>query len=131
MSPSFYITTPANPLQQANMSSPSSVSPLPFLSSLQFILTLFHTQIISLQTLHYLTLTLLLPPLLTYFSSPDPLLYSGGANTVGHILDWRELAGRSTVISSKAVGLVDLDFGIDSKRGWVIGGCWLIASAIE
>lgn len=40
-------------------------------------------QIISLQTLHYLTLAILLPPLLAMFAEPSSLEYEGGAANVG------------------------------------------------
>lgn len=157
-------------------------------------------QIISLQTIHYLTLALLLPPLLAAFTTPSLLEYSGGPQTVAHIIDWRELASRPTITESsftslnlnldgaagngwrklrgawsggKVVGEVESndsfantdadlgatgrggaggaasiaggqkglvkaeegvevwDFGVDDKRGWMIGLAWLIASAVE
>jgi hypothetical protein len=40
-------------------------------------------QIISMQTLHYLTLSLLVPPLLAIFAEPTSLMYEGGATNVG------------------------------------------------
>lgn len=40
-------------------------------------------QIISMQTLHYLTLSLLIPPLLAVFAEPTSLMYEGGAANVG------------------------------------------------
>jgi hypothetical protein len=113
-------------------------------------------QIMSIQTIHYLTLSLLLPALLASFTSPALLHYSGGPTTVGHVMDWREMAARSTAPTSfripfggawsggKQVGSVpedrgigemiddDLwDYGVDEKRGWTIGLAWLIACAIE
>jgi hypothetical protein len=42
----------------------------------------FH-QIVSMQTLHYLTLSLLIPPLLHLFAEPNSLNYEGGAANVG------------------------------------------------
>lgn len=36
-----------------------------------------------MQTLHYLTLSLLIPPLLGLFAEPSSLLYEGGAASVG------------------------------------------------
>jgi protein SYS1 len=41
------------------------------------------SQIISLQTLHYVTLALLVPPLLTLLGEPSSLEYEGGAANVG------------------------------------------------
>jgi hypothetical protein len=100
--------------------------------------------------------SLQLPALLASFTSPALLHYSGGPTTVGHIMDWREMAARSTAPTSfripfggawsggKQVGSVpedrgigelvddDLwDYGVDEKRGWTIGLAWLIACAIE
>lgn len=67
-------------------------------------------------------------------------------------MDWRQLAGRPTVHAlqkdgpwrslgavwsgGKQVGLEKLqmnlwDGRIDPRRGWVIAGCWLFASAAE
>ena len=67
-----------------------------------------------MQTLHYLTLSFLIPPLLSLFAEPSSLLYEGGAANVGKylcvffpmckpnthlgmVMDWREMAGRPTV----------------------------------
>jgi hypothetical protein len=43
----------------------------------------FIVQIVSMQTLHYLTLSILIPPLLDLFAEPNSLLYEGGAASVG------------------------------------------------
>lgn len=48
-------------------------NPLPFLSF----------QIVAFQSLHYLTLALLVPPLLSLFAEPGSLEYEGGAFNVG------------------------------------------------
>jgi hypothetical protein len=40
-------------------------------------------QIVSMQTLHYLTLSVLIPPLLNLFAEPNSLNYEGGAANVG------------------------------------------------
>lgn len=54
-------------------------------------------QIISLQSLHYVTLSVILPPLLVLCTDPIPLTYHhGGPATVGMVMDWREMAGRPT-----------------------------------
>jgi protein SYS1 len=47
---------------------------------------LLHVQIVSMQTLHYLTLSILIPPLLNLFAEPKSLLYEGGAASVGTYL---------------------------------------------
>lgn len=36
-----------------------------------------------MQTLHYLTMSLLIPPLLAIFAEPESLAYEGGAANVG------------------------------------------------
>ena len=41
------------------------------------------SQIVALQTLHYVTLSLLIPPLLVMFADPASLDYEGGAANVG------------------------------------------------
>jgi hypothetical protein len=75
---------------------------------------------------------------------------------VGHIMDWREMAARSTAPASfkipfggawaggRQVGTVpedvevgekvddDLwDYGVDENRSWTLGVAWLVACAIE
>ncbi|EGF98192.1 uncharacterized protein MELLADRAFT_96110 [Melampsora larici-populina 98AG31] len=55
------------------------------------------TQILLLQSLHYLTLSILIPPLLTIFAKPIPLEYEGGPANVGMIMDWREMVGYGTL----------------------------------
>jgi len=47
-------------------------------------------QIVSVQTLHYLTLSILIPPLLNLFAEPNSLSYEGGAANVGMWQDFRE-----------------------------------------
>lgn len=42
-------------------------------------------QIIAMQALHYLTLSLLIPPLLWLFAEPNTLTYEGGAANVGEL----------------------------------------------
>lgn len=54
------------------------------------------SQIISLQTIHYLVFALLAPPILEHTTNPDALAYAGGPRVTGYILDWREIASRST-----------------------------------
>lgn len=53
-------------------------------------------QIVALQTLHYLTLAVLLPPLLRTFASPSLLAYEGGPTSVSLIMHWREFTGKAT-----------------------------------
>lgn len=68
------------------------------------------SQIFSLQALHYLTLSLLIPPLLWVFAEPNALSYEGGPANVGMVMDWREMAGWPTVH-----GLAG-----DDRRGWSV-----------
>ncbi|TFK19412.1 hypothetical protein FA15DRAFT_760054 [Coprinopsis marcescibilis] len=109
------------------------------------------SQIVSMQTLHYLTLCILVPPLLTIFAEPISLNYEGGASNIGMIMDWREMAGRSTVSRTadanlwnnyrwawrggKKVGFgsdnVQWDGTIDPVRGWIIAICWVVACSAD
>ncbi|KAI9567076.1 integral membrane protein S linking to the trans Golgi network-domain-containing protein [Boletus coccyginus] len=109
------------------------------------------SQIISMQTLHYLTLSFLIPPLLAVFAEPTSLMYEGGAANVGMVMDWREMAGQPTVCgvqcgerwgsyygawsSGKQVGSGweggRWDGRTDPIRGWVIAASWLIASSAD
>jgi hypothetical protein len=54
------------------------------------------SQIISLQTIHYLALSLLIPPVLQWTTDPQALAYAGGPRVTSYVLDWREIASRST-----------------------------------
>ncbi|KAI0730443.1 integral membrane protein S linking to the trans Golgi network-domain-containing protein [Earliella scabrosa] len=118
------------------------------------------SQIIAMQTLHYVTLSLLIPPLLVMFAEPGSLEYEGGAANVGMrrdvplggmIMDWREMAGRPTTRAlpgegpwksfnvvwsgGKQVGLGPAqlsDFrSVDPVRCWIIAVCWMAASAAD
>lgn len=118
-------------------------------------------QIVSLQALHYLSLSLLLPPLLSLFASPTLLSYEGGAASISMIMDWREFSGLSTVSLAAARGapggligltaaakaggqaaivditVADLTRGLvrvvegDPMRGWVVALGWILASLLE
>ncbi|KAJ8078817.1 hypothetical protein PM082_013100 [Marasmius tenuissimus] len=115
--------------------------------------TLLISQIVSLQTLHYLTICLLVPPLLKFFAEPVSLSYEGGASNVGMIMDWREMAGRPTVRGiydterwgswsrGKIVKLswkedllrmkVGTEGAVDPRRGWIIALAWLAACCVD
>ncbi|KAI8985639.1 integral membrane protein S linking to the trans Golgi network-domain-containing protein [Trametes punicea] len=108
-------------------------------------------QIIALQTLHYVTLSVLIPPLLVMFAEPGSLEYEGGAANVGMIMDWRVMAGRPTTRAlpgegpwkslnpvwsgGKQVGFTpsaQSDFRrVDPVRCWIIALCWIAASAAD
>ncbi|KAJ7598828.1 integral membrane protein S linking to the trans Golgi network-domain-containing protein [Mycena floridula] len=104
------------------------------------------SQIISMQTLHYLTLSLIIPPLLALFAEPTSLMHEGGAASVGMIMDWREMAGHPTVrgmqgwkayswawIGGKKFGFTELreHGGLDPIRGWIIAFCWIAACGAD
>lgn len=63
---------------------------------------------------------------LSLFTPAPTLAYSGGASTVSHILDWRELAARPTVSSSSFSILSGMGIGLDSAAsGWKkLRGAW-------
>lgn len=117
----------------------------------------------SMQTLHYLTLSLIVPPLLAAFADRTSLDYEGGAASVGTsrpevlrillttltgmIMDWRQMAGRPTVIGmpigerwwawsgGRKVGYGwkedQWDGTMDPMRGWIIAFCWIVACSAE
>ncbi|PBK99995.1 hypothetical protein ARMGADRAFT_918814 [Armillaria gallica] len=76
------------------------------------------SQIVSMQTLHYLTLSLLVPPLLDLFAEPKALEYHGGASSVGMIMDWRQMASYPPTTE-------------DPTRGWLIAFCWILTSLLD
>ncbi|SNX87409.1 uncharacterized protein MEPE_06119 [Melanopsichium pennsylvanicum] len=53
-------------------------------------------QILSFQTLHYLILATLVPPMLAIFADTESLMFEGGPTQIGMIFDWRQIAGRPT-----------------------------------
>ncbi|KAF8335111.1 integral membrane protein S linking to the trans Golgi network-domain-containing protein [Amanita rubescens] len=109
------------------------------------------SQIVTMQSLHYLTLAILVPPLLSMFAESTSLNYEGGAANVGMVMDWREMAGVPTVrwaygterwssytwawSSGKKVGHGwtedQWDGKIDPTRGWVIAFCWMLACSAD
>jgi hypothetical protein len=68
-------------------------------------------------------MSLVLPPLVA-LTNPTLLAYSGGPSTVGHILDWREMASRPTLPSSAFHGLLDFSASesLSKLRGAWAGG---------
>lgn len=128
-------------------------------------------QIIALQSLHYLVLSLLTPPVLSTFSpSLTYLEHQGGPATVSVVMDWREMASRPTFsapVGSSGHGekedghdrtwmelfggawsggrkvsgdeddknsedwIGGWDGRIDRRRGWLLAGCWAVASCFE
>ncbi|KXN86210.1 hypothetical protein AN958_10398 [Leucoagaricus sp. SymC.cos] len=105
------------------------------------------SQIVSLQSLHYFTLSLFVVPLLNLFAEQTSLAYEGGAASVGMVMDWREMAGKPTIrglngtsygyvwSGGKKVGMgwkSDQWSGrTDPLRAWIIAICWLVACGAD
>ena len=65
-------------------------------------------------------MSFILPPLTT-LTNPTLLTYSGGPSTVGHILDWREMAARPALPSSAFHGLLEFS----ASDSWTkLRGAW-------
>lgn len=60
------------------------------------------SQILAIQALHYILLSILIPPLLYLFAHPVPLEYEGGSRNVAMIIDWRAMVGSSTLQIAQA-----------------------------
>jgi len=100
-----------------------------------------------MQSLHYLTLATLAPPLLAIFAEPSALAYEGGAASIGMIMDWRAMAGKPTFrllhgeerwnafsgawSGGRKVADGSAQPSIDSLRGWAIGVAWVLASLVD
>lgn len=105
------------------------------------------TQIVSLQSLHYLTLSFFVVPLLHIFAEQTSLAYEGGAASVGMVMDWREMAGKPTIrgLNGTSYGYawsngkkVSLGWNSDQWSGrtdpfraWIIAICWLVACGAD
>lgn len=114
-------------------------------------------QIVALQALHYLFLSLVLPPLLSVFCTAPSLDYEGGSTSIALAMDWRAFTGR-TVSGLPAMGHLDaglaslhaanatLPDGLDQQglargvvrlvpkdamRGWAVAFGWILASMAE
>jgi len=113
------------------------------------------SQIVCLQSLHYLTMSFIIPPLLALFAEPYALAHQGGAANVGMVMDWREMASRPTLTGiegdnsrgwaafrgvwtggqrvggGSAQQGWEWEGGIDPIRGWVLAFSWLLASGVD
>ena len=98
-------------------------------------------QILSVQSLHYFTLAVFIPPFLAFIAqSPQSLNFEGGPAQVGMILDWREMSSRKTFDWSplgedflswrKGLDPATLLAGLDEgdravAKNWKAGSVWL------
>ncbi|GAA6010026.1 hypothetical protein JCM10207_007524 [Rhodosporidiobolus poonsookiae] len=119
------------------------------------------SQIVSLQALHYLTLALVLPILLSILAKSDLLAYEGGASSIGMAMNWRAFTGAtvsgvpaSRILQPGLVGLsaaasggyggvgvkvdeYELSRGVvrviesDAMRGWAVAVGWVAASMAD
>ncbi|GAA6052978.1 hypothetical protein JCM3770_001160 [Rhodotorula araucariae] len=118
------------------------------------------SQILSLQALHYLVLSLVLPALLTILSNRDLLLYEGGATSIAMAMNWKSFTGATasgvpasralapglaSLVSAGADGLrgantldaAELARGVvravegDAFRGWAVAVGWVAASMAD
>jgi hypothetical protein len=90
------------------------------------------SQIIALQSLHYLTLSLICPLLLNAFAPGPDLDREGGAYNVAMVVDWREMAGDNTVPSILDKDWMSPLFDTGAlTRSWVIAVTWLASALIE
>ena len=114
-------------------------------------------QIVALQALHYLFLSLVLPPILSVFCTTPSLDYEGGSTSIALAMDWRAFTGR-TVSGLPARNYLDaglaslhaanatlpdgldqqgLSRGVvrlvqkDAMRGWAVAFGWIVASMAE
>lgn len=130
----------------AGGSRPTSTAPAPAgFRAGGFDAVLIGSQIIALQVLHYLILSLITGPILSLLADPLALNLEGGRSNVAMIVDWRQLAGRTTL--EEAVGLWEghtsgrgagrivgpgsAAYASDPARAWALGIAWAIASAVE
>ncbi|KAK0202347.1 integral membrane protein S linking to the trans Golgi network-domain-containing protein [Desarmillaria ectypa] len=81
------------------------------------------SQIVSMQTLHYLTLSLIVPPLLSLFADPKALEYHGGGASVGMIMDWREMS----YLNSNPNPIIKED----PTRSWLLALSWIFTSTLD
>lgn len=118
---------------------------------------LTRSQIVALQALHYLFLSLVLPPILSIFCTAPSLDYEGGSTSIALAMDWRAFTGR-TVSGLPARSYLDaglaslhaanatlpdgldqqgLSRGVvrlvqkDAMRGWALAFGWIVASMAE
>ncbi|BGP41212.1 hypothetical protein JCM10449v2_005186 [Rhodotorula kratochvilovae] len=116
------------------------------------------SQILSLQALHYLVLSLVLPALLSILSNRDLLLYEGGATSISMAMNWKSFTGATasgvpasralapglTALASVNAGMsagkldaAELARGVvravegDAFRGWAVAFGWVAASMTD
>lgn len=79
------------------------------------------TQILSFQTIHYLILATLVPPMLAIFAETSSLMFEGGPTQVGMVFDWRQIAGRPTYDWTAPRQLGEIGWTEDGKQDEVRG----------
>ncbi|GAA6028838.1 hypothetical protein JCM8097_007419 [Rhodosporidiobolus ruineniae] len=118
------------------------------------------SQIVSLQALHYLTLAVLLPILLSLLANSDLLTYEGGASSIAMAMNWKAFTGATVSgvpagrhVEPGLVGLAaaaggygaeglkvdaaELARGVvravegDAMRGWAVAVGWVAASMVD
>jgi hypothetical protein len=108
------------------------------------LLLLMPQKIVAIQSLHYLTLAICIPPAVSLFSSRRALSFYGGPANVNFVISWHELAGQSAInpelsidgiysggarlATSPTLNALDVS---DPGRRWVIAAMWLVASLAE
>ncbi|PWN36071.1 uncharacterized protein FA14DRAFT_114651, partial [Meira miltonrushii] len=102
------------------------------------------SQILSLQALHYLALSFIIPPLLGLLSfNKHALNFQGGPTSLSMVLDWREIAGypildggrpwpwnkyKQAIYANQGWWPI---FAQDSSRGWIIVIAWALTGAVD
>ncbi|GAA5867995.1 hypothetical protein JCM3774_001560 [Rhodotorula dairenensis] len=115
------------------------------------------SQIVALQALHYLFLSLVLPPLLSVFCTAPSLDYEGGSTSIALAMDWRAFTGRTVSglpasrylepgLASLHAANATLPDGLDQQgltrgvvrlvqkdamRGWAVAFGWILASMAD
>ncbi|KAG8772861.1 hypothetical protein FRB91_002382 [Serendipita sp. 411] len=102
------------------------------------------SQIVAMQSLHYLTLAILLPPAISIFASKSAVAFHGGPANVNFIMSWHPFSGKSPIppdveidgIYSGGVRLATSaiinphELKNFSCR-WIIAAAWLVASLAD
>ncbi|TIA82921.1 hypothetical protein E3P81_01261 [Wallemia ichthyophaga] len=103
-------------------------------------------QIIAVQSIHYLSLSIITPLLLHLFGNDEALRYEWGSSppcSIGLILDWRELANWDHgepvwqglwiqgIQRGRSANIYEWDGSHNRSRGWVLAICWVFACFVD